>query len=412
MNSVYDIAIIGGGAAGLAAAIFAAQTAGVGARQIVVLDSASKIGAKILISGGGRCNVTHHVVHPEDFSGSRNIVRNILAAFDAPAAVRWFESLGVHLKREDTGKLFPVTDRARTVLEALLNRCAALRVSVLTDHRVTDVVASEHGFRMQHTHGALHARRVIMASGGCSLPRTGSDGSGWDIVRRVGHSVTATYPALVPLVLGDGFHAELSGVSVPVELSTIAGLKRIDRRTGSLLFTHFGISGPVVMDASRFWVIAQANDEPVEMRCSFAPGENFERVERWLMESTTARPRAAIATLVKEKLPERLAVALVRAAQVDPATRVSQLSRDQRRAVVHTLTDTRLPVERARGWDYAEVTAGGVPLQEIDYRTLASRRVPGLYLIGEMLDCDGRIGGFNFQWAWATGSIAGRAASR
>jgi len=407
-----DITIVGGGAAGLAAAIFAAQSAGGGARQIVVLDAAPKIGAKILISGGGRCNVTHDGVRPEDFNGSRNIIRNILAAFDVDQTIRWFASLGVPLKREDPGKLFPVSDRARTVLDALVQRCAALPVRVLTGHRVTDVKFADSEFAVQHTHGELRARRVILASGGRSLPRTGSDGSGWDIARRLGHSVTDTHPALVPLVLNDGFHAALSGVSVVVELSTSAGASRIDRRTGSLLFTHFGISGPVVMDASRHWVIAQETGQTAAMRCSFVPEHSFEAAERWLIGLATTRPRATVATLIKEKLPDRLAVALLRVAAVDPALRMNQLSRDQRRTVVHVLTAMPLPIERARGWDYAEVTAGGVPLQEINYRTMESRRVPGLYLIGEMLDCDGRIGGFNFQWAWATGAVAGRAACR
>ena len=409
MHDQCDIAVIGAGAAGLAAGIFAAEAA---PRRVVVLDGAAKIGAKILISGGGRCNVTHDVVRPDDFNGARPIVRNILAAFDAHATQQWFASLGVPLKREDTGKLFPVSDSARTVLVALLSRCAALGIETREQHRVRDVVPTGHGtFDIVHQHGSLRAARVIMATGGCSLPRTGSDGTGWEIVRRLGHTVTPTFPALVPLVLQGGFHAALSGLSQPVELSTFADGALIDRRTGSLLWTHFGISGPVVMDASRHWVIAHAGGRCVEMRCNFLPGHGFEQVERVLIEGTAARPRVSMQRLLAERLPDRLATALLVAAGVDPAGRAAQLSRPQRRALVHTLTGFMLPVVRARGWDFAEVTAGGVPLAEIDYRTMASRRVEGLHLVGEMLDCDGRIGGFNFQWAWATGSVAGRAAA-
>ena len=409
MDDHCDIAVIGAGAAGLATGIFAAETV---PTRVVVLDGAATIGTKILISGGGRCNVTHNVVRPDDFNGARPVVRNILAAFDEHATQRWFASLGVPLKREDTGKLFPVSDSARTVLEALLRRGAALGVGIREQHRVTDVVHTDCGtFGIVHQHGLLRAARVIMATGGCSLPRTGSDGGGWEIVRRLGHTVTPTFPALVPLVLQDGFHAALSGLSQPVELATFADGALIDRRTGSLLWTHFGISGPVVMDASRHWGIAHAGGQRVEMRCNFLPGHGFEQVERLLMDATTARPRVSLQRLLAERLPDRLATALLAAARLDPSARAAQLSRPQRRALVHTLTAFVLPIVRARGWDFAEVTAGGVPLAEIDYRTMASRRVEGLHLVGEMLDCDGRIGGFNFQWAWSTGYLAGRGAA-
>ena len=417
MQTSCDLAIIGAGAAGLAAGIFAAETAHGQHRtfRAVILDSAKKIGAKILVSGGGRCNVTHDEVHPGDFKGSRNIVRNVLAAFDERATVRWFTSLGVPLKREETGKLFPVSDSARTVLEALLHRCAELGVTILSQHRVSAILPSVAGqetiFTIQHEHGELQSRRLILATGGRSLPRTGSDGSGWKIVRQLGHTVTATYPALTPLVLQDlMFHAEVSGISLPVELSTLADGKLVDRRTGSLLWTHFGVSGPVVMDASRHWVVAQATSARAELRCNFLPGRSFEKVEKNFIDAATARPRLSVSKALGEYFPDRLAIALLRWTHLDPAAMLGQLSREQRRTLVHALTNFQLPVARERGWNFAEVTAGGVPLQEIDYRTMASRKVPGLYLVGEMLDCDGRIGGFNFQWAWATGYIAGRAA--
>jgi len=410
-----DIAIVGGGAAGLAAAIFAAESASAGFR-IAVLDGARTLGAKILVSGGGRCNVTHQQVRPQDYNGSPNIVRNVLAAFDVAATVRWFESLGVELKREPTGKLFPVTDSARSVLDALLRRCAELRIAIQTSSRVSAIVppepASHPAFTIEHERGVLRCARAIVSAGGRSLPRSGSDGSGWNLARSLGHTVTPTYAALVPLVLAPQmFHAELAGIALDVELSVFARGKRIDYRTGSLLWTHFGVSGPVVMDASRHWTVARETGQDPLVRCNLLPGETFETAERWLTEAAKSRPRAAVLSHLAARLPERVAAAVVRYAGVDPATVAGQLLRDARRTLVHALTALVLPVVQHRGWNYAEVTAGGVPLDEIDYRTMQSRKIPGLYLAGEILDCDGRIGGFNFQWAWATGYLAGRAAA-
>jgi hypothetical protein len=412
MSEIADVAIVGGGAAGLAAAIFAAEAAPRD-RRVVLLDGAKTLGAKILVSGGGRCNVTHELVTADDFNGSRNIIRNVLAAFDAAATVRWFASLGVELKREETGKLFPVTDSARTVLNALLNRCRELGVVILPGSRVTCVAKPSELFQIQHTGGTLAAPAVIFCTGGRSLPRSGSDGAGWEIVRGLGHSVTPTYPALVPLALQPSmFHASISGISHEVELSTWADGKRIDQRTGSLLWTHFGISGPVVMDASRHWVIAQECGHRPELRCNLLAPDGFEQVERWFVSESTDRPRASIASVLSQRLPERVAGAICSHVKIDPSLTLAQLSREARRTLVHALVALRLPVAGPRGWNYAEVTAGGVPLGEIDYRTMQSRKTPGLYLAGEILDCDGRIGGFNFQWAWATGFLAGRGAVR
>ena len=409
-----DLVIVGGGAAGLAAAIFAAEVAPAGHR-VVVLDGAQKLGAKILVSGGGRCNVTHHEVLPQDFNGSRNVVRNILAAFDAAATVRWFASLGVELKREPTGKLFPVADSARAVLAALLRRCEELGVTLQTGSRVTQILpptGEDAAFSVMHggPGGTLRSPRVVISTGGRSLPRSGSDGGGWELLRQLGHTVTPTYAALVPLVLAPQmFHAELAGIAQEVELSVFVDNKRVDHRAGSLLWTHFGISGPVVMDASRHWTMAHETGRRPRMQCNLFPGESFESTEQWLVQSAASRPRASLLSHLSGRLPERAAAAILRHAGVDPATPAGQLSRDARRALVHALTGLVLPVTQHRGWNYAEVTAGGVPLAEIDFRTMESRKVPGLYLAGEILDCDGRIGGFNFQWAWSSAFVAGRA---
>ncbi len=427
MQAEIDIAIIGGGAAGLAAAIFAAEShADFG---IILLDGAATIGSKILVSGGGRCNVTNTIVHPSDFHAPKRLVARILRRFDAQATVQWFESLGVELKQEPTDKLFPVSNKARTVLNALLQRCNDLDIRILTKHRVQSIAHTDVGFRIEFVQGQIIARRVIMATGGQSLPKSGSDGKGWAMAERMGHSITPTYPALVPLVLADTFfHAGLSGISHEVRVTTRVNRKVVDRRVGSLLWTHFGISGPVVLDASRFWVMAKGQGQDVTVFISCFPDQTIEEIDRWLDNASRQPGRKSVGTLLAQRLPARLAEVLchlIDQGEKDPFREnvektgsqncanlpLNQLSQVKRKTLVHVLTDLPVPVIGHRGWNFAEVTAGGIPLDEINPQTMMSRNVSGLYLIGEMLDCDGRIGGFNFQWAWSTGFIAGRSAT-
>mgnify|MGYP002065751833 FL=1 len=414
---MHDVAVVGAGAAGLTASIFAAEAAAKSnrAQRIVLLDGVKTIGAKILVSGGGRCNITHEVVTPTDYFGNRRIIKNVLAAFSVEQTVKWFASLGVELKCEETGKLFPVTNKARTVLHALVDRCHELGVVICLDHRVTDIApltGSEAGFLIHHAHGILQAKKVILATGGRSIPKSGSDGFGYELARRLGHQVTVAVPALVPLVLDNGmFHATLSGLSHDVELTTAVKGRHVDCRTGSLLWTHFGISGPVVMDASRFWTLGHEQGETVEVNGNFLIGQTLEQAKSWLMEQTTNNPRRSLLKTWAQQIPERFAEALCAHADCDPTTAAAQLPRKDRDRLLAALTKFKFPIKHDRGWNYAEVTAGGVPLEEINFRTMESKLVPGLYLIGEILDCDGRIGGFNFQWAWATGYLAGRAVS-
>lgn len=393
---MYDVAVIGAGAAGLTAAIFAAQN---GAR-VVALDGAKKLGAKIIISGGGRCNVTHDVVTPDDFNGSRNAIAKVLRSFSVEETIEWFASMGVRLKREETGKLFPVTDRARTVLDALIGEAEKNGVELLTSYRVENVQPS---FSIN---GTLEAKRVIIATGGRSVPKTGSDGHGFAMARALGHTVTETFPALVPLVIERAhWIRELSGTSAEVELSVRAGSGRVIRRErGSMLLTHFGLSGPVVLDISRHW-IAAGREGDVSLAANFMIGETFESIERTLLSSARSNPRATVSSTLRGSVPERI---LERVAPPEP---IAKLSRDERRRVARDLTGLELPVSGHRGFDYAEVTAGGVPLSEIDLGSMESRVQPDLFLCGEILDVDGKIGGYNFQWAWASGRLAGLGAS-
>jgi predicted Rossmann fold flavoprotein len=397
-----DLIVVGAGAAGLMAAIQAGRRRPEG--RIVLLDSARKPGAKILVSGGGRCNVTHRVVESADYAGSTpHAIRKVLARFDVPATVAFFRELGVALKEEATGKLFPVSDSARSVLDALLAEVRRVGVQVHHPARVEQVEKSADQFTVSGPWGSLSAPRLILATGGCSLPKSGSDGHGLALARSLGHTVTPLFPALVPLLLPDGHPLRaLSGLAAPALLELWQGNgKRLAKAEGAVLCTHFGLSGPAILDISRHFLTHSAGDPATTLTLNWLPDHTPERLEQALLTDSQAAWR-----MVRDRLPERLS----RSLREQAGWHSSDLTRAQRRELVALVTRRQLPVTGSRGYTHAEVTAGGVPLAELNLRTLESRLCPGLHLCGEICDVDGRIGGFNFQWAWASGFVAGQAA--
>jgi len=375
-----------------------------------VVEGASKPGAKILISGGGRCNVTNAVVTESDFWGGKStIVRNILRAFSAGEAADFFHEIGVPLHEEEGGKLFPDSNRARQVLDALLGELERLGATLLTGERVRRVTRADGGFAIETTRTTLSAQSVVLATGGRSVPKTGSDGFGYTLAEQLGHSIVPTTPALAPLLRADGeWPRGLPGVSHDVELALwIDGAQEI-RLTGSMLWTHFGISGPVAMNMSRHWARAKLAGKDAGIGINYCPGRSFDDVDRLLARFAQDRPKASVLTAVSTLVPASVAAAILYLAGIDPEHPLSHLERNNRRRLTHALTESRLPIADTRGYNFAEVTAGGVALTEIDPASMESRVCPGLYLIGEILDVDGRIGGFNFQWSWSTAAVAAR----
>jgi predicted Rossmann fold flavoprotein len=405
VSAAADIAIVGGGAAGLMAGISAARIAP--RLRIVVLEGAARIGAKILIAGGGRCNVTHDVVDETAFAGgSRHAIRKVLGRFDVARTVTFFGELGVGLKREAGGKLFPTTDRARTVLDALLAAARAAGVAIRHPWYVEEIVPTERGFVLRGPAGTLFARRVVIATGGRSVLATGSDGHGYALVRALGHSLTPRiFPALVPLLLPTG-HAltDLAGLAVPARLEVRSGAgKRLAVFTDSTLMTHVGLSGPAVLDVSRHLLSARFDDPAATLVAAWLPDETPSSVDAWLR----APGGASAAGRLRTRLPERLARALCATAGVADAAVCTNLPRARRAALAAATAAMPLPITGDRGFTHAEVTAGGVPLAELRLDTMGSRACPGLHVCGEICDVDGRIGGYNFQWAWASGHVAG-----
>lgn len=434
-----DLAIVGAGAAGLFAAIWAGLSNP--ELSIIAVDGARKVGAKILVAGGGRCNVTHAEVSEQAYFGSsRNSIRNVLRQFPVEKTIEFFAARGVTLKPEPTGKLFPTTDDAHTVLDALLAAAKAARVRLLNPWRVASVEKSEDGFiigrdpNLDHVPGDpafIRCRRLILATGGKALPKTGSDGLGYTFAKALGHTTTPQIvPALVPLTLEQGHPlVALSGLALPCTLEVRSGSnKRLVSFTNDTLLTHFGLSGPGPLDISRSLTAAQVSDAAAALYINFLPGYLTDDVDQVLAKGGGTSVGNCVSDFARCKppreplelaegvtglcdLPDRLIRVLCGMANVNPAAPCHALTREARKSLARTLTDLKLPISGTRGFTFAEVTAGGVPLSELQLATMESRVCPALHLCGEILDVDGRIGGYNFQWAWASGFVAGKSAA-
>ncbi len=402
------VAVVGAGAAGLMAAIAAA---GAGA-EVVLLERTADGGRKILISGGGRCNILPARPDEARFvtESSPHTLRNILRSWPHREQVAFFErELGLPLvEEEESGKLFPATNRARDVRDGLVRLAGERGARFVPRALVTDLVAHDGGWRLPLADAdPVEADRVVVATGGLSVPQTGSDGAGLAILRRLGHAIHPTYPALTPLTAEPHPFAELSGVSLRVAITARDG-SREARAEGGFLFTHRGYSGPAVLDVSH-----------VPVRCRAEGRRDATLTVRWTPLDEAAweaalRPEGTrtVAGALRREMPERLADALAVQAGVPPATPLAQLRREDRRRLVTALVRGVLPWTGDEGYRKAEVTGGGVSLAEVDPRTLESRRHPGLFICGEALDAFGPIGGYNFLWAWATGRAAGIGAAR
>ena len=359
--------------------------------------------------------MTNTVVTERDFwGGPPPIVRRILRAFPVDDTIAFFRELGVVLHEEADGKLFPDSNRARDVLDALIRETAVSGAALLTSHRVSGVERTGDTFRIVTPHGDLHAGAVVLATGGQSLPKTGSDGGGFAMARRLGHTLVPTTPALVPLLLDadEAVHRALSGVSHDVELAVWIDGRIATRLTGAMLWTHFGVSGPVALNASRHWMRAHIDQRSARLTVNFCPGESFDEVDARWNDRAREHPRATVQASLAQTLPASVASAIAGRLGIDAGVPLAHFPREDRRRLVRALVEWPLAVTGTRGYNYAEVTAGGIALDEIDPSTMESRVCRGVYLVGEILDVDGRIGGFNFQWAWSTGFVAGRALGR
>ncbi len=392
------------------AAIFAAEAGA----ETLLLERTKDGGRKILISGGGRCNILPARLDETRFvtDSSVNTLRKIVRAWPLSEQIQFFERrLGLPLAEEaESAKLFPVSNHARDVRDGLLALARDSGAQLFMNTLVTGFRPVAGKWRVDRDGAApIDADAVIVATGGLSVPNSGSDGRGLSILAGLGHTIHPTYAALTPLTANPASFGALAGISLTVTI-TAEGGGRTARATGGFLFTHHGYSGPAVLDVSHVAV----------RTCEEGAGGPRARLTVQWSELGAAewekmlRPEGARGLLgvVREKLPDRLAEKLIRMVGIDPAVRLAQLRREDRRRLIEMLTQGELPWTGHEGYKKAEVTGGGVSLAEIDARTMESKKHSGLFVCGEALDAFGPIGGYNFLWAWATGRAAGMAAGQ
>ena len=378
---VFDVVVLGGGGAGLMCAIRAGQRG----RRVLLLDHAEKVGKKILISGGGRCNFTNLDARAEAFlSANPHFCKSALARYSQHDFIDQVNRHRIAWHEKTLGQLF-CDGSARQIVAMLLDECAAVGVDVRVAHKVTRVEKSDR-FTVATDHGDFSAASVVLATGGLSIPKMGATGFAHEVARRFGLRTTDTRPALVPLTLPV---PEISGVSLDVEAR--CGRARFRE---ALLFTHRGLSGPAILQVSSYWKPGQ------EITIDLLPDSD---AAAFLKERKRSRPKAELRTVLTETLPQRLAQSLA-----PEGIMADQRDRDLETLATRIKAWTVIP-DGTEGYAKAEVTLGGIDTNELSSKTMEAKRVPGLYAIGEAVDVTGWLGGYNFQWAWSSGWVAGEA---
>ncbi len=404
-----QVIVIGGGAAGLMAACTAARRG----RQVLLLEKNEKLGKKIYITGKGRCNVTNDC-SPEEFlahvvNGGKFLTRAAYA-FPPEQTMRFFEEQGLALKVERGGRVFPVSDHASDVTKALERACRAAGVAISLGEEVLSVEAAEGDACAVHTQkGRLACDAVVVATGGLSYPSTGSTGDGYRFAAALGHVCTPLYPSLVGIELEEAVDAA-QGVSLKnVVLTAKQGKKTVFSEMGELLFTHYGVSGPLVLTLSALLNGAQGRTpRDVRLQLDFKPALEERVLEERLLRDFAARKNEAMKNVMRGLLPAGVVGLVLRAARIAPEKQANAVTREERRALLAALKAFPLTPRALRGFEEAVVTAGGVSLREVDPATMGSRLVKGLYFCGEVLDCDAFTGGYNLQIAFCTGFLAGQ----
>jgi hypothetical protein len=418
-NQPYDVIVIGGGPSGLMASVAAAEH---GAR-VLLLDKGDRLGRKLAVSGGGRCNVTNNKPPDElirHIPGNGRFLHSALTAFGSREIVQFFEGLGIRLKEEDRGRMFPVSDKAQTVVDALVRKVRELGVDIRTKAPVGRIVYDDEHRRVRAVQLAsgetIPARCAVVAVGGKSVTRTGSTGDGYPWAEAAGHTITELYPTEVPITSDEPFirSRELQGLSLrDIELTVWnPNGKRIITHEGDMIFTHFGLSGPAALRCSQFVVKAlKQGAGRVLLTIDLMPERTEDEVLAMIVQAAKREPRKAIKNVLKPLLPDRLIPLLATMAGLPPEATSSELPKKPLQALARSIKRFPVHADGTRPLEEAFVTGGGVNLKEIDPRTMQSKLMQGLYFCGEILDVHGYTGGYNITAAFSTGHAAGKHAA-
>jgi len=395
-----DVLIIGGGAAGVMAAIQLAKRK----KSLELWDKNDKLLKKVLVSGNGRCNITNKDVKPEDYYTSNNkILYNILNQFSHYDTIDFFDSLGLEFKEEKQGKLFPITNQAISVYDVFLaelqdlkipikQKTSAEKINILKDKiEVTNQKQEKHFFK-----------NILIATGGKSYSFLGSSGDGFNFAKKIGHTIIQPVPGLVPLVIEKKIFNALQGVKTDVEIT--AQKKHF---TDEMMFTHYGLSGPVILDLSLEFA-QEINKGHFPIQINFFPGKNQETLKDYLKNRWTKMQKRSLANSFAGILPSkaiRTLLSLIKG--INPDKKTAEISKKELNLICSQLTNWEIFIKESRGFQEAQVTRGGVSIEEINFKTMESKLVPHVYFAGEILDVTGRSGGFNLQFAWSSGYIAG-----
>jgi len=407
---VHDIAIIGAGSAGIMAAIRAAESG----KDVVLIERNDSIGKKLLITGKGRCNITNSCpidTFIEKFGKQGQFLRSAFSVFFNNELINFFKSKGLPLKIERQGRVFPITDKAESVVEVL--KCCIGKeknLDVFYNKRIIDVIKKDDYFELKTTKKrSICAKKVIVATGGASYRATGSTGDGFDIAKKLGHTVKPLTPALIPLRIEEPWIRKLEGLSLRnIRITFTYGKKKIISEIGELIFTYFGVSGPLVLDLSGRIVELLGNNQKIKLLIDLKPGLESEKLQDKLLREFDGKGKVYFKNIIKDLLPRKLIPVFVRLSGVDPEKTASQITRPERDKIISLLKALPLRVTGSLGIEHAMVTVGGISTKEINPRSMESRYVPGLYFAGEIIEGSAPSGGYNLQQAFSTGFLAGK----
>lgn len=412
---MYDCIVIGGGPSGLMAAISCAEQK----KQVLLIDKGNKLGRKLAISGGGRCNVTNRMPIDELIKmipGNGRFLYSAFSIFNNEDIIQFFESLGVQLKEEDNGRMFPVSNDAQSVVQTLLNQLQKLGVEIKTNAPVETIEfdgARVKGVRLKDGTW-IESKNIIVAAGGKSVPHTGSEGDAYPWAQKAGHTITELFPTEVPIVSHEPFiqNKILQGLSLrDVSLSVLNKKgKTIIRHQGDMIFTHFGISGPISLRCSQFVVKELRKEETVTMEIDLLPDQTEDTLRKKIATINKKEPKKAIKNALKGWIPERILLFLLERAEIDVQLPMNQCSKQQIQQLIQWIKHFSFSVHGTLSIEKAFVTGGGVSTKEINPKTMESKIKGGLYFCGEVLDIHGYTGGFNITAALVTGRVAGMSA--